>query len=97
MSHEYYIYMLTNKYRNVLYIGVTNDLVRRVYEHRTDAVSGFTQRYGVHDLVYFESTDNVEAAIHREKRLKKWSREWKFNLIERKNPDWHDLYAGLAV
>jgi putative endonuclease len=94
---SYYVYILANKPYGTLYIGVTNDLVRRVYEHRTAEAPSFTKRYDIRQLVYFESTENVEAAIHREKRIKKWRREWKINLIERGNPDWHDLYAGLAV
>ena len=91
----YYVYILASQKHGTLYIGVTNDLIRRVYEHRTDAVAGFTKRYGVHTLVHFEQTENVEAAIQREKRLKKWSRAWKIKLIEDSNPDWADLYTGL--
>ncbi len=91
----YYVYMLASQKHGTLYIGVTNDLIRRVYEHRTDAVARFTKRYGVHTLVHFEQTENVEAAIQREKRLKKWSRAWKIKLIEDSNPDWADLYTGL--
>jgi len=91
----YYVYILASQKHGTLYIGVTNDLIRGVYEHRTDAVAGFTKRYGVHTLVYFEQTENVEAAIQREKRLKKWSRAWKIKLIEDSNPDWADLYTGL--
>lgn len=93
----YYVYILPSKPQGTLYIGITNDLVRRIYEHRTDAVPRFTKRYSIHDLVYFEDTENVEAAIHREKRLKKWPRAWKCNLIEHSNPNWHDLYPALAV
>jgi putative endonuclease len=91
----YYVYILASQKHGTLYIGVTNDLIRRVYEHRTDAVAGFTKRYGVHTLVHFEQTENVESAIQREKRLKKWSRAWKIKLIEDSNPDWTDLYTGL--
>ena len=91
----YYVYMLASQKHGTLYIGVTNDLIRRVYEHRTDAVAGFTKRYSVHTLVHFEQTENVEAAIQREKRLKKWSRAWKIKLIEDSNADWADLYTGL--
>ena len=92
----YCVYILASQPNGTLYIGVTNDLIRRVYEHRSDAVDGFTKRYGVHQLVYFEETANVEAAIHREKRLKKWPREWKKNLIEGSNPEWRDLYPDLT-
>jgi putative endonuclease len=75
---------------------VTNDLVRRVYEHRTEAVDGFTKRYGVHMLVWFESTDDVNAAIQREKTIKKWKRQWKLALIEKDSPDWNDLYDEIT-
>ena len=92
----YYVYILASRKHGTLYIGVTNNLVRRVYEHKTDAVPGFTSRYGVHLLVWFGSYDDVANAITREKELKKWRREWKINLIERPNPDWVDLYAGIA-
>jgi putative endonuclease len=93
---EYYVYILASKPRGTLYVGVTNDIVRRVYEHRSDSVDGFTKTYGVHALVYFETTDNIESAIRREKRLKKYPRDWKINLIERENPHWDDLYPGLV-
>lgn len=93
---SYYVYILASGPNGTLYIGVTNDLIRRVYEHQSNAVDGFTKRYGVHRLVYFEETENVEAAIHREKRLKKWPRDWKKNLIERANTEWRDLYPDLA-
>ncbi len=93
----YYVYILASKPHGTLYIGVTNDLIRRIHEHRTDAVKGFTQRYGVHNLVYFETSDSIEAAIIREKQLKKWNRAWKVRLIEETNPDWHDLFLSLAI
>ncbi len=93
----YYVYILASQPQGTLYIGVTSDLVRRVHEHRTDAVPGFTSRYGVHQqLVYFETTDSIEAAILREKRLKKWPRDWKKNLIERDNPEWRDMFADVC-
>jgi putative endonuclease len=79
-----------------LYVGVTNDLVRRVYEHRSDAVDGFTKKHGVHRLVYFEMTENIESAIGREKVLKRWKRDWKRALIEEKNPRWEDLYESIC-
>ena len=75
-----------------LYIGMTNNLVRRVAEHKSNAVPGFTQKYGVHHLVYYEQTDDVLPAIAREKQLKKWNRQWKIRLIEQDNPQWRDLY-----
>jgi putative endonuclease len=94
---SYYVYILASRLNGTLYIGVTNDLIRRVHEHRSDAVDGFTKRYGIHQLVYFEETENVEAAIHREKRLKKWPRQWKINLIEQANREWRDLYPELTA
>lgn len=90
-EHQYYIYIITNKPGGVLYIGVTNDLVRRVSEHREGEVSGFTQKYKLKHLVYFEQTDTIEAALQREKNLKNWHRQWKINLIEESNPGWKDL------
>ena len=78
-----------------LYAGVTNNLVRRVFEHKSDFVAGFPRQYGVHTLVWFESTCSIAAAIQREKQLKNWKREWKVALIESDNPEWNDLYDGL--
>lgn len=98
MSKErhYYVYILASKIGGTLYIGVTNDLVRRVYEHRENLAAGFTKKYEVHRLVYFEQHDNIEAAIQWEKRLKKWNRRWKIQLIEETNPNWSDLYPSIA-
>lgn len=92
---QYYIYILTSKKNGTLYIGVTSDLVKRVYEHKNELVKGFTQKYAIHNLVYFETTESIESAIMREKQLKKWDRAWKINLIEKNNPVWKDLYPGL--
>ena len=92
----YYVYILASRKHGTLYIGLTNDLVRRVYQHKTHAARGFTSRYGIHLLVWYECYDDVLNAIAREKELKKWRREWKINLIERSNPEWVDLYAGIA-
>ena len=78
-----------------LYVGVTNDLIRRVYEHKNNLVEGFTSRYEVHQLVWFESTPSVEAAIRKEKQIKNWTRDWKIALIEENNPAWEDLYDAL--
>ena len=94
MKH-YYVYILASKRNGTLYIGVTNDIVRRVYEHKNDLIEGFTKKYSVHRLVYFEETSDIESAILREKRLKKWNRKWKLELIEKENPNWEDLYDGL--
>ena len=91
----YYVYILTNKTNRVLYVGVTGDLQKRVYEHKTKAAPGFTSRYNVCKLVYFECTENVAAAIEREKQLKGWVRQKKVALIESENPTWRDLYGDL--
>ena len=88
---NYYVYILTNKSSRVMYIGVTNDLERRVYEHKQELVEGFTKRYHVHKLVYFETTTNVRSAIEREKQLKGWLRARKNALVESVNPEWKDL------
>jgi putative endonuclease len=95
-ARSFYVYILASKIGGTLYVGVTNDLIRRVAEHKSKAVEGFTRRYGVNRLVYFECFDDVENAIHREKRLKKWTRSWKIALVEKDNPDWNDLYPGIA-
>ena len=91
MFKRYYTYILTNKYNEVLYIGVTNDLARRVAEHRSGTIPGFTQKYNCHKLVYFEEYSEVEMAIAREKQLKKWSRPKKETLIATMNKEWEDL------
>jgi putative endonuclease len=91
------VYILASRVGGTLYIGVTNNLVRRIYEHRSKLVPGFTRKYGVQRLVYFEQFSNIEAAILREKQLKKWHRQWKIRLIEEANPDWTDLYNGIAA
>jgi putative endonuclease len=92
----YYVYILASRKHGTLYIGVTNDLVRRVYEHRNKIVPGFTKQYNVTKLVWFEIYDDPTNAIAREKELKKWRRDWKINLIEKSNPGWVDLYDGIT-
>ena len=94
-SNYYYIYILTSKPYGTLYISVTNDLVRRVWEHKNDFVEGFTRKYGIHTLIYYEQCENIESAITREKQLKKWKRRWKLDLIEKMNPGWKDLYTEI--
>jgi putative endonuclease len=96
IDRSYWVYILASDIGGTLYIGVTNNLVRRVYEHRTDVVPGFTRKYAVHRLVYYEQFGDIELAIQREKRLKRWNRAWKIRLIEEANADWHDLYPGIA-
>jgi putative endonuclease len=88
--------VLASRRNGTLYVGVTSNLARRVWEHRTDAVAGFTRHYGVHMLVYFEFHETMENAIMREKQLKHWHRAWKLRLIERQNPQWRDLYLELS-
>ena len=92
----YYVYILASQRNGTLYIGMANDLVRRVYEHREGLADGFTKRYGVKSLVYYEIHGRADQAIQREKTLKHWIRDWKIGLIERGNPDWHDLFDGLS-
>ena len=93
---QYYVYILSNSYKNVIYTGVTNDLVRRVYEHKQHLdKSSFTSRYNVDHLVYFEETTDIDAAIAREKQIKGWNRKRKEKLIETKNPNWNDLYESI--
>ena len=96
-ARSYYVYILASKIGGTLYIGVTNDLVRRVGEHKLKIVEGFTKKYDVVRLVHFEQFDDPETAIKREKRLKKWPRAWKVSLIEQHNPHWNDLYAEIAA
>ena len=93
---SFYVYILASRIGGTLYIGVTNDLVRRVAEHRLKSVKGFTKKYEVDKLVYFEQFDDAENAIKREKQLKKYNRAWKIRLIEESNPDWDDLYSSIA-
>ena len=94
-ENNYYVYILASKRNGTLYIGVTNDLIRRVYEHKNDLVDGYTKKYQVHKLVYFEETSDVYEALKREKYLKKWNRSWKLRLIKSFNPEWKDLYEDL--
>lgn len=93
---DYYVYMLASRRNGTLYVGVTRDLIRRVHEHREGLADGFTRKYGVKSLVWFDSTPSVFAAIAREKQLKNWKRAWKVALIEEANPEWRDLYPGLV-
>ncbi|HLT45637.1 MAG TPA: GIY-YIG nuclease family protein [Rubricoccaceae bacterium] len=97
MPRPGYVYILASGYNGTLYIGVTNDLLRRTWEHRHGVIEGFTKRYGVHRLVYYEAFQDIRDAIVRERRLKKWNRAWKLRLISAANPTWDDLYEQLAA
>ncbi len=92
---QYFVYILASKPNGTLYIGVTSDLVKRVYEHKKKLADGFTKKYNVDMLVYYEATEDIRSAITREKQLKKWKRQWKIELIEKKNPKWEDLYGEI--
>jgi len=91
-----YVYILSNKKDGTLYIGVTSNLAKRVFEHKSSYVSSFTSKYKIKNLVYYEVYENIEDAIKREKQLKKWNRSWKIELIENFNLNWHDLYEGIT-
>jgi putative endonuclease len=95
-ERSYWVYILASKIGGTLYIGITSDLVKRVYEHKSKVVDGVTKTYDVGRLVYFEQFSDPTSAIQREKRLKKWNRAWKIRLIEEDNPNWDDLYPGIA-
>jgi putative endonuclease len=92
---DHYVYILASRRNGTLYVGVTSDLLRRVDEHKNDFAAGFTKRYGVHTLVYFEVCGDREGAIQREKQIKEWKRRWKIELIEKVNPEWKDLYEQI--
>ena len=89
------VYIMANKPNGTLYIGVTSNLMQRVWEHKNNFVEGFTKRYNIHHLVYFEQHEDMFSAITREKRLRKWNRSWKIRIIEKQNPEWKDLYDSL--
>ena len=95
MSKQPAVYILASKRNGTLYIGVTSDLPKRAWEHKNDVVEGFTKRYSVHRLVYYELHADMESAIRREKHMKKWNRAWKLEPIEKENPDWRDLREGI--
>jgi putative endonuclease len=95
MPKYYYVYIITNKKNGALYIGVTSDIVKRVWEHKQKFIDGFTKRYNIYKLIYFEQFIESMNAIKREKRLKKYNRQWKIDLIEKRNPQWNDLYEQI--
>ena len=94
MTKQPCVYILASKRNGTLYVGVTSDLLKRVWEHKDNVVEGFTRRYGVHILVWFEMHETMESAITREKAIKEWKRAWKLKMIEKTNPEWRDLYLG---
>ncbi|MEQ1770160.1 MAG: GIY-YIG nuclease family protein [Devosia sp.] len=96
LTRQYFVYILASGRNGTLYVGVINDLIRRVAEHKAKSVSGFTKRYGVDKLMWFEATELIEAAIIREKQIKKWNRAWKIELFRDTNPNWDDLYPSIA-
>ena len=95
--NTYYVYILASKKRGTLYIGMTNNLAKRLENHKKEVVEGFTKKYHVHRLVYIETTNDVQAALKREKQLKNWKRDWKIELIEKQNPEWEDLSEKLLL
>lgn len=96
MEKSFFVYMLDSGKNGTIYIGVTSDLKKRIWEHKNNVVEGFTEKYDVHNLVWYEANENAEAAIHREKRLKKYTRAAKIELIEKENKDWNDLYEFIC-
>jgi len=97
LTRSYYVYLLASRRKGTVYVGVTNDLAKRVWQHKQGLVEGFTKRYGVRTLVWYEQTESIEAAIVREKQIKNWNRDWKIELIEASNPEWKDLYEQIAA
>ena len=91
-----YVYILANKPKGTLYVGVTSDLIKRIFQHRNAEIDGFTARYGIKTLVYYENHEDIAVAIAREKRVKKWRRSWKIDLIEENNPEWRDLWPSIV-
>ena len=96
MKRQPAIYILASKRNGTLYVGVTSNLAKRIWEHKNDLVEGFTKSYGIHNLVWYELHETMESAIQREKRVKGWKRAWKLELIESLNPEWQDLYQGIS-
>jgi len=93
---RFYVYILCSKRNGTLYTGITSDLIKRIYEHKNNLVNGFTKRYNVHNLVWYEMHESIESAFNREKQIKKWKRAWKIKMIEQNNPEWKDLYEMIC-
>ena len=96
MDRQPAVYILANKRNGTLYVGVTSDLIKRIWQHKNNVVKGFTERYGIHQLVWYELHETMESAIRKEKMLKNWKRVWKLELIEKSNPNWQDLYETIV-
>jgi len=92
----FFVYILASQRNGTLYVGVTTDLMKRIWEHKNKKVKGFTEKYGVDRLVYYEQTNDAASALQREKTLKRWKRQWKLDLIEKENPEWEDLYERIS-
>ena len=97
LTRSYYVYLLASRRHGTLYLGVTSDLPKRVWQHKQGLIEGFTKRHGVKTLVWYEQTESIESAIAREKQIKKWNRDWKIELIESSNPQWKDLCEEIAA
>lgn len=95
MTKQPYVYILASKKNGTLYTGVTSNLTQRIWQHKNHQVAGFTEKYNIHNLVYYEEHDSIESAILREKQIKKWKRDWKIRLVENNNPSWNDLYSEI--
>lgn len=93
--NQYYVYIITNQKYGTLYIGVTNDIIRRIWDHKQKTIKGFSEKYNLDKLVYYETTESIETAITREKQLKNWQLQWKIEMIDKFNPEWTDLYSTL--
>ncbi len=96
MEKTFCVYILTNKMYGTFYVGMTSNLPKRIWEHKNKVVEGFSKKYDLDKLVYYEAHENAESAVKREKRLKKWDRKWKIELIQKQNPDWQDLFESIA-
>ncbi len=97
MEKHFYVYIMTNKKHGTMYIGVTSNIIKRIWEHKNHVVKGFTEKYNLDKLVYYEVHDNAESAIRKEKRLKEWQRLWQVDLVDKFNPEWHDLYDSITI
>ena len=97
MKDHFYVYLLTNKKEGRFYVGMTSDLPKRIWEHKSKIIDGFTKKYNLDQLVYYEVFDDADNAIRREKRLKRWNRDWKIQAVEELNPSWEDLYAEICA